>query len=599
MQNPRFIANLLKQKGNLPIERIDEAVTFLEREGRGQKLTDVLVRQGIADEASLAEALAAAVGLPVVEEIAKDQLPLDFIEAQKFDLGYARQNQLVPIAVSDGAVTLAVADPLNTFAIDDVRTMLGREVEPVVATPTDIIDAINLIQTRLGAAGELQDEGTLHGTAEEEGRQEILESEDDAQIIRWVNSLFIEAIKDRATDIHIQPDEGEVSVRYRIDGELYTVRQAPKRFLPSIVARVKVMSGLNIAEKRLPQDGRIGFKMAGKNIDIRVSTIPIGQGAGERIVMRILNKSSIQLELTDLGFAPDRLELMHELIRQPDGIVLVTGPTGSGKTTTLYACLNKINQPNLNILTAEDPIEYDLRGISQMQVNPKIGLTFASCLRAFLRQDPDVVMVGEIRDKETAEIAIQASLTGHLVLSTIHTNDAAGSVTRLAEMGIENFHLASTLRAALAQRLVRVLCPHCKEPYKARDNELARLGLDRVRLTARLAREQTRYGRGAFGGSPAAQVAQELVMGGTATLYRPKGCHECQGIGYQGRTGIYELLLITDAVRALILKNSDSVTIRRTAIEEGMDTLRDDGARKVLEGHTTVEEVLAATQEEF
>ena len=521
MQNPRFIAELLKRRGNFAFDRIDEAVALVEREGKGQRLTDVLIRQGIADETSLAQALAESVGLAAVPEIVPEQLPLEFLQSIKFDLGFARQYQLIPIAADPnegGVITVAVADPLNTFAVDDLRNLLGREIEVVVSTPTEIVDAINFIQTRIGSAGELADEGGLHEA--DEGRAEILEEDDDAQIIKWVNSLFIEAIKDRATDIHIQPDDVEVSVRYRIDGELYRIRTAPKRFLPSIVARVKVMSGLNIAEKRLPQDGRIGFKMAGKNVDIRVSTIPVGQGAGERIVMRILNKSSIMLDLTDLGFAPDRFELMEELVRKPDGIVLVTGPTGSGKTTTLYACLNKINQPNLNILTAEDPIEYDLKGVSQMQVNPKIGLTFASCLRAFLRQDPDVILVGEIRDRETADVAIQASLTGHLVLSTIHTNDAAGAMTRLAEMGIESFHVASTLQAVLAQRLVRVLCPNCKEAYEGRENDLARLGLDRVRLTARLARERTRYGRGAFGGSPAAQVADAIVLGHRSQLFR-------------------------------------------------------------------------------
>jgi len=598
MQNARFVADLLKRRGAIAAERLDEAVAQIEREGKAQKLTDILVRQGIADETVLAESLATAMGLPSLAEIREEQIPLEYLREAKFDLAFARLHQMVPVGVDSegGPVTVAVSDPLNTYAIDDLRTMLGRDIDVVVSTGTEIVDAINFAQARIGGTGELADDGGLHEA--EEGRAEILEEDDDAQIIRWVNSLFIEAIKDRATDIHIQPDELEVSVRYRIDGELYRVRTSPKRFLPSIVARVKVMSGLNIAEKRLPQDGRIGFKMGGKNVDIRVSTIPVGQGAGERIVMRILNKSTITLELTDLGFAPDRLDLMHELIRKPDGIVLVTGPTGSGKTTTLYACLNRINQPNLNILTAEDPIEYDLKGISQMQVSPKIGLTFANCLRAFLRQDPDVILVGEIRDKETAEVAIQASLTGHLVLSTIHTNDAAGAMTRLAEMGIESFHVASTLQAVLAQRLVRILCPLCKEPYEARENDLARLGLDRVRLTARLARGQTRYGRGAFGGSPAAQVADDIVMGRPAKLYRAVGCHECQGTGYQGRTGIYELLLLTDAVRSHILNNSDSVSIRRTAVEEGMDRLRDDGSRKVLEGHTTVEEVLAATQDD-
>ncbi len=597
MQNARYIADMLKRRGNIPADRVDEAVLSMEREGKSQRLTDVLVRQGIADESALAEAFSTALGMRLLPEIVKDTLPLEFLDASKFDLAFARQHQLIPISVDEHTVYVAVADPLNTFVIDDLRIMLGREIEAVVSTPTEVVDAINFVQTRIGAASELADEGGLHEG--EEARLEILESDEDAQIIKWVNSLFIEAIKDRATDIHIQPDETEVTVRYRIDGELYVRKTVPKRFLPAIVARVKVMSGLNIAEKRLPQDGRIGFKMAGKHVDIRVSTIPIGQGAGERIVMRILNKSSIMLELTDLGFAPDRLELMHDLIRRPDGIVLVTGPTGSGKTTTLYACLNRINHPNLNILTTEDPIEYDLRGISQMQINPKIGLTFANCLRAFLRQDPDVIMVGEIRDRETADVAIQASLTGHLVLSTIHTNDAAAAMTRLSEMGIESFHLASTLQAVMAQRLVRVLCPDCKQPYLAREADLERLGLDRARLTARLSRPQTKYGRSAFGGSPAADAAQRLINGEPVRLFRANGCPACQGTGYQGRTGIYELLLVTDAVRSLILQHIDSVSIKRAAMEEGMDTLRDDGARKVLEGFTTVEEVLAATQDDI
>ena len=413
-----------------------------------------------------------------------------------------------------------------------------------------------------------------------------------------MNSLFVEAVKERASDIHIQPDSGRVVVRYRIDGRLYPVREAPKNVLPSIVARIKIMAGLNIAEKRLPQDGRIGFKLGQKDVDIRVSTIPVGQGVGERIVMRILNKSSVMLELTDLGFAPDRLDLMHDLINRPEGIVLVTGPTGSGKTTTLYACLNKINSPDINILTAEDPIEYDIAGPGQMQVNPKIGLTFATCLRAFLRQDPDVIMVGEIRDKETAEIAVHASLTGHLVLSTIHTNDAAGAVTRLVHMGIESFNITSSLLAILAQRLVRVLCPHCKEPYTPLENDLVRLGLDRARISQRIARPASLYAKSAFGGSPAARVATAIAAGYPATLYRAKGCQHCQNTGFQGRTGIYELLLVTDAVRSLVIKHADSPTIRRCAVDEGMDTLRDDGARKVLEGLTTIEEVLAATQDE-
>ncbi|MFO0558819.1 MAG: ATPase, T2SS/T4P/T4SS family [Polyangiales bacterium] len=595
-QNVRFVGEILKRAGTIDPEAIDEVVSSIEREGRGTRLSDALVRTGKSDEETIAQALGEGFGMRVQLEVQNDKIPRDFLTERAFDFGFARSHQMLPLFFEGDMLVVGVADPLDTWGLDDLRERLGFEIDPVVVPATKLMDAVSWAQTQIERAGHLQDDG---GASEpEEIRQEILESDDDAQIIRWVNSLFVEALKDRATDIHVQPDDNQVTVRFRVDGDLREVRTTPRRFLPAIVARIKVLSGLNIAEKRLPQDGRYGFKMGGKNVDIRVSTIPIGNERGERVVMRILNKSSIQLSLTDLGFAPDRLELIHSLIEQPHGIVLVTGPTGSGKTTTLYACLNRINRADLNILTAEDPIEYDLRGISQMQVNAKIGLTFASCLRAFLRQDPDVIMVGEIRDKETAEIAVQASLTGHLVLSTIHTNDAAGALTRLAEMGIESFHIASTLQAALAQRLVRTLCPHCKQRYSTGEQDWARLGLDRARAIQRVTSARTKYGASAFGGSPAGALLHELAEGRRVPAYRAVGCPKCQGVGFTGRTGIYELLLVTDAVRGLALKSADSVTIRRAAIEEGMDTLRDDGARKVLEGTTTIEEVLAATQDE-
>jgi general secretion pathway protein E len=595
-QNVRFVGELLKRAGTIDPEVIDEVVLSIEREGRQARLADTLVRQGKSDEETIAQALAEGFGLGVQLDVQNDKIPRDFLTEQAFDFNFARQHQLLPLYFADDVLVVGVGDPLDTWGLDDLRDRLKRELEPVVIPTTKLLDAISWTQTQIERAGHLQDDGTA--TEPEEIRQDILESDDDAQIIRWVNSLFVEALKDRATDIHVQPDDNQVTVRFRVDGDLREVRTAPRRFLPAVVARIKVMASLNIAEKRLPQDGRIGFKMGGKNVDIRVSTIPIGQDRGERVVMRILNKSSIQLDLTDLGFSPDRLELMYSQIAQPHGIVLVTGPTGSGKTTTLYACLNRINRPDLNILTAEDPIEYDLRGISQMQVSPKIGLTFAACLRAFLRQDPDVIMVGEIRDKETAEIAVQASLTGHLVLSTIHTNDAAGALPRLAEMGIESFHIASTLTTSLAQRLVRVLCPHCKEPRMTREQDLARIGLDRMRAISRLSREKTKYGNSFYEGSPAEKSIRDLADGRPVMTFKAVGCPRCQGVGFAGRTGIYELLLVTDVIRGLTLKSADSVTIRRAAMEEGMDSLRDDGVRKVLEGHTTIEEVLAATQDE-
>jgi general secretion pathway protein E len=508
---------------------------------------------------------------------------------------------------------------------------------------------------------------------------------DEAPVIRWVNNLFYNAVRDRASDIHIEPGDKEVLVRYRIDGDLYPVKTAHKGFLPSIVARVKIEAGLNIAEKRLPQDGRITKKIQGRLIDVRVSTIPTAKG--ERIVLRLLDKEKVLLDLTDLGFDPEQLAMMEHLITRPNGIVLVTGPTGAGKTTTLYACLNKINKPDLNILTVEDPVEYELPGIGQMQIHPKIGLTFASGLRAFLRQDPDVIMVGEIRDRETAEIAINASLTGHLVLSTLHTNDAAGAVTRLVDMEVQPFLIASSLLAVLAQRLVRKLCNNCKQPYEPTEADLVSLGItraqamtileqvrrmDAARTTVTAAQgasppssrgaaapsspsagaqglpaslepdddavalgdddledeEPTRIGRppsleaavpadvlaaltpdqraaleraGQRSTSDAGvrRVRTQLGLGAAPrgpVFYRATGCSECAGTGYRGRLGIYELLVIDEPVRRAILDNADSKTIMRIATSRGMRSLRDDGARQVLRGVTSLEDVLAATQ---
>ncbi len=484
------------------------------------------------------------------------------------------------------------ADPLDIAAQDDVRAIFGKPVDLTVAPTTTILDAINSFFERLNTAAE-----DLEKENEDEADEltDIIDqSEDDAKIIRWVNSLFAEASKRRASDIHIEPEEREVMVRYRIDGELHEARRAGRAVMPNIVARVKIMAGLNIAEKRLPQDGRITLKIAGKGVDIRVSTIPTSRGH-ERIVMRLLNKSSVLLDLPDLGFNERDYALMDHLIQRPHGIILVTGPTGAGKTTTLYACLNRINQPNINILTAEDPVEYELPRIHQVHVNAKIGLTFASsALRAFLRQDPDVVMVGEIRDKETAEIAVHASLTGHLVLSTLHTNDAPSAITRLVEMGVEPFNVTSSIIGILAQRLVRVLCPLCKEPYEAQDYEMEELGMSPAGMDVKLRRKMS----SAYLPRGVTYTPPFPMDGVRPIFYRPKGCEACNGSGYGGRRGIYELMLIDDAVRPLILKNADSNAIRRAAMDSGMDTMRDDGARKVLQGRTSVEEVLASTQDD-
>ena len=404
-------------------------------------------------------------------------------------------------------------------------------------------------------------------------------------------------MKERASDIHIEPEEKEVIVRYRIDGELYIARRAARAFMNSIISRIKIESALNIAEKRLPQDGRITKKIAGKSFDIRVSTIPTSRGY-ERIVMRLLNKSSVLLDLPDLGFSPREYALMDGLIRRPDGIILVTGPTGSGKTTTLYACINRINQPNLNILTAEDPVEYEIQGIHQVHVQPKIGLTFASALRAFLRQDPDIVMVGEIRDHETLEIAINASLTGHLVLSTIHTNDAAGAITRTIDMGAEPFLLRSSVIGILAQRLVRVLCPHCKYPYPAEDFELEELGLTAERMRARTARRDNPASRYFPRKVREARPARDVRARQPADLLQGQGCDAVHQHWLQRSSRHLRAPAGGRRRRPAHPAQGRRAGNQARGLEQGMDTLRDDGARKVLAGMTTVEEVLAATQED-
>ncbi len=588
-----YLGEILVRRGVVAADRIEEALRIADE--KGARLSDVLLASRAADEVQIARALAEEAGLPFILDIKADQVPGDLVE--RTPINFARQHGVLPIGREGEVVIVAVSNPLDTGPLDDLRALLGVSVTPVAAPHDAIERAINRVYER-------KDENALSESdtkGDEEELQDLIDMTDEAPVIRWVNNLFYNAVRDRASDIHIEPTDKEVIVRNRIDGELYPVKQAHKGFLPSIVSRVKIEAGLNIAEKRLPQDGRITKKIQGKLIDVRVSTIPTAKG--ERIVMRLLDKENILLDLTDLGFDPDQLSTMEHLIGRPNGIVLVTGPTGSGKTTTLYACLNKVNRPEVNILTVEDPVEYELKGIGQMQVQPKIGLTFASGLRSFLRQDPDIIMVGEIRDHETAEIAIHASLTGHLVLSTLHTNDAAGAITRMVEMGVQAFHISSSLMAVLAQRLVRRLCSKCRQPYFPSDEDLRSLGIDPRPFPA-------------VPGStpPPAPVflppsdpedmlvsADDLKVEGLdknarPLFYRPVGCEACAQTGYRGRIGIYEMLVITDAVRKDILNSSDSNTITRTGTKQGMRTLRQDGARQILKGVTSVEEVLAATQ---
>ncbi|HOJ15311.1 MAG TPA: type II secretion system ATPase GspE, partial [Deltaproteobacteria bacterium] len=394
---------------------------------------------------------------------------------------------------------------------------------------------------------------------------DITAMETEAPVIRLVNRLMVQAYRERASDIHVEPYPNDVKVRFRVDGILHDVLSLPKRLHPALVSRIKVMASLNIAEKRLPQDGRIGVKLGDHSVDLRISTVPTVNG--ERVVMRILDKSSVLLGLEELGFYPDDLATVERLIRQEHGIILVTGPTGSGKTTSLYSMLSRINSPDKNILTIEDPIEYQLKGIGQIPVNVKVGLTFASGLRSIVRQDPDVILVGEIRDLETAEIAIQAALTGHLVFSTLHTNDSASAVTRLIDMGIEPFLVTSSVNAIVAQRLTRKICSHCRQPYHPESETLLEVGLSRE------------------------------LLGSEGYLWRGAGCKECLGTGYKGRTGIYEILLMSDSIKSTILKTSDSNIIKKQAVSEGLHSLREDGARKVKDGITTIEEVLRVTQQ--
>ncbi len=590
MREERFLGDILVRRGLVAEARL-EPLYAIQRE-RSVDLADLLVNGQILDGVTIARAVAEEAQLPFTEHLDVDRIPTAL--ATRVPIQFAKNRRVLPYAEGERDVHVYVADPFDTSALDDLRLLFGKPVEPIVVASDKVIDAINRVFEREAGGGELENEAG--DTVQDDAGSDILDSDDEAPVIRWVNSLFLQAMKERASDIHIEPEEKEVLVRYRIDGELYVARRAPRNFMNSIVSRIKIESQLNIAEKRLPQDGRITKKIAGKGFDIRVSTIPTSRGY-ERIVMRLLNKSSVLLDLPDLGFSPRDYALMDALIRRPDGIILVTGPTGSGKTTTLYASINRINKPNINILTAEDPVEYEIAGIHQVHVNPKIGLTFASALRSFLRQDPDVVMVGEIRDKETAEIAINASLTGHLVLSTIHTNDAAGAVTRLTDMGVEPFLIRSSVIGLLAQRLVRVLCPNCKEAYPAEDSELEELGLtpERIEYRRRRAlRAESRY----YPRTALERDALDLEPGLRPMFFRPKGCERCGNTGFTGRRGIYELLLMDDAVGPLVLKSADAQTIKRAAVEIGMDSLRDDGARKVLAGMTTVEEVLAATQED-
>jgi general secretion pathway protein E len=489
-------------------------------------------------------------------------------------LSFAKGNLIMPLRREDGRLLAAVSDERGILALKELSGRFGLIPLPLSAPSGVVMDAINRFYGQVGSAEEVMDNITgedLSSVATEfEKPRDILELTEEAPIIRLLNAILQQAVKERASDIHVEPYEKDLDVRMRVDGILHRVLRPPKIIQDALVSRVKIMANLDIAEKRLPQDGRIRLLLGGKDIDIRVSIIPTM--FGERVVMRLLDRKQGLIGLWEVGLDNEDERRLEELLRRTGGILLVTGPTGSGKTTTLYAALNRVHTEEKNIITVEDPVEYQLKGVGQIQVNPRIGLTFASGLRSILRQDPDVIMVGEIRDVETAEIAIQASLTGHLVLSTLHTNDASSAIVRLVDMGIEPFLVASSLMGVLAQRLVRVICSHCRESYEPSQNE-----------------------KTYFSDSPPLNQPPWQAF----LLHRGKGCERCNGMGYLGRTGIFELLAVDDTIRHMVAEKADSVVIKNAAVSKGMKTLRTDGFKKVLDGVTTIEEVLRVTQKDI
>jgi general secretion pathway protein E len=572
------LTTILLRDTSLTRDQLELAID--EQRQDGGMLIDVLLKQRVLPEEDLLRAVAMQLGMEYISSLNPEEVDSDLVA--ELPINYAKTHLVLPCHREDGGIRVVMADPRALHAVDDLRTMLDAEILPVVASSEHVLELINKVYAKRSKGVDLEEESEeFQGESEE--LVDIIDATDEAPIIRWVNALIFQAVKERASDIHIEPGEREVVVRYRIDGVLYETRRAHRNYAASIAARVKIMAGLNIAEKRLPQDGRIRRRIAGKDIDMRVATAPTAKG--ERITIRLLDKTTVLVDMADIGLGPDHLRAMDDIIHRPHGILLVTGPTGSGKTTTLYSGLSRINSPDKNILTIEDPVEYQIEGISQTQVNPKIELTFANGLRSFLRHDPDVIMVGEIRDLETAEIAIQASLTGHLVFSTVHTNDAAGGITRLVEMQVEPFLVASSLIALVAQRLVRKICPECRKLRPPTDEELLRLGLDREEFLAMAGQD--------FGFSDPLRPAPPQGM-----VYQTPGCPACLGTGYRGRTGIYEMLMMDDEIRALVLKDTDANTIKKAAVAKGMRTLRMDGVRKIVSGWTTIEEVMRVTQED-
>jgi type IV pilus assembly protein PilB len=549
------LGEILIDEGLLDSEKLDLALTEQDRTER--RLGRILVDMGLVREQDLVAALAKQMGMVFVD---LSDYQIDPAAATLLPEPVAQRYRALPIGYdADGRLLVAMADPANLFALDDIRTMTGAEVRVVVATAADIESAIRRHGKLDHSVEEVASEAALAAEDEAIDPDRMVAAE-DGPIIRMVNLLITQAIGDRASDVHIEPTERDVRIRYRVDGVLHEVMRSPKNIQAGLISRLKVMADLNIAERRVPQDGRVGLQVGGKQIDLRVATLPTVYG--EKVVVRILDKSSVLLKLDDLGFLTEAFSRYEDAYTKPYGAILVTGPTGSGKSTTLYATLNIVNKIDRNIITVEDPVEYRLSGINQMQVHPRAGLTFASALRSILRADPDIVLVGEIRDHETAQIAVEAALTGHLVLSSMHTNNAPSALPRLVEMGVEPYLVASAIDCVVAQRLVRTLCTRCREPYRPEPSELRTAGY------------------------PADAVAS------IGELYRAAGCSWCGKTGYRGRVGLYEVMPMTEELERLTVARASSVEMARSAAEDGMIGLRQDGLEKVRLGVTSIEEVL-------
>ena len=556
--------------GELLVERQKLAEADLQRarrvrEGTGEGLDTLLVKLGLVSERDLAEALAVHLNLPLVR-------PGDYPEIPATNGGvsprFLKDSRVIPLFEDEQGLTVAMSNPTDEYVLTALQLATGKTITPRVGIPSELDLAFErLYGGGRSAMGQIVDAiGLADNLTDEEQIQHLKDLASEAPVIRLVNLMIARAVESRASDIHIEPFENRLKVRYRVDGVLREVESPPSRLSAAVISRIKIMAKLNIAERRLPQDGRIQLRAQGKEIDLRVSTVPTLWG--ESVVMRILDKASVVLDFEVLGFGPRTLKRFREVLEFPNGILLVTGPTGSGKTTTLYTALQTLNTPERKILTVEDPVEYQLEGINQIQVKPQINLNFANALRAIVRQDPDVIMIGEMRDLETASIAVQSALTGHLVLSTLHTNDAAGSITRLLDMGVEDYLLTSTISGILAQRLVRLLCTQCRQPHPALPELVEEMRLQRF------------------------SKAREII------LYKPVGCEQCGGTGYRGRAAIMEFLVMSDPLRRMVLKHADATELQAEAQKEGMDTMYEDGLRKAVAGLTTIEEVLRVTTQQ-